>query len=49
VTAKVRKRGYTIKEVPISYNPRSLSEGKKISWRDFIVHVFILLKYRFSE
>jgi len=49
VTAKVRKRGYTIKEVPISYNPRSVSEGKKISWRDFIVHVFILLKYRFFE
>ncbi|NIO67510.1 MAG: hypothetical protein GTN71_00220 [Anaerolineae bacterium] len=49
VTAKVRKRGYEIKEVPISYNPRSVSEGKKISWRDFIVHVFILLKYRFFE
>jgi dolichol-phosphate mannosyltransferase len=47
VTAKVRKRGYEIREVPISYNPRSVSEGKKISWRDFIVHVFILLKYRF--
>jgi len=49
VTAKVRKRGYRIKEVPISYNPRSVSEGKKISWRDFIIHVFILLKYRFFE
>jgi len=49
VTAKVRKRGYEIREVPISYNPRSVSEGKKISWRDFIVHVFILLKHRFSE
>jgi dolichol-phosphate mannosyltransferase len=49
VTAKVCKRGYEIKEVPISYNPRSVSEGKKINWRDFIVHVFILLKYRFFE
>ena len=49
VTAKVRKRGYEIKEVPISYNPRSVSEGKKINWRDFIVHVFVLLKYRFFE
>ena len=49
VTAKVRKRGYRIQEVPISYNPRSVQEGKKINWRDFIVHVFILLKYRFFE
>jgi dolichol-phosphate mannosyltransferase len=49
VTAKVCKQGYEIKEVPISYNPRSVSEGKKINWRDFIVHVFILLKYRFFE
>ncbi len=49
VTAKIRKRGYEIKEVPISYNPRSVSEGKKISWRDFILHVFILFKYRFFE
>lgn len=49
VTAKVCKRGCEIKEVSISYNPRSVSEGKKISWRDFIVHVFILLKYRFFE
>jgi glycosyltransferase involved in cell wall biosynthesis len=43
VTAKVRRRGYEIKEVPISYNPRSVSEGKKLNWRDFIIHVFILL------
>ena len=49
VTAKLRKQGYEITEVPISYNPRSVSEGKKISWWDFIVHVFILLKYRFFE
>jgi dolichol-phosphate mannosyltransferase len=49
VTAKVRKRGYEIKEVPISYNPRSVNEGKKISWRDLIIHVFVLLKYRFFE
>jgi glycosyltransferase involved in cell wall biosynthesis len=49
VTAKVCKRGYEITEVPISYNPRSVSEGKKINWRDFIVHVFVLLKYRFFE
>src|SRR3989344_3489154 len=29
VTAKVRKKGYTIVEVPISYYPRKISEGKK--------------------
>lgn len=28
VTAKVRRLGYTIHEVPVSYNPRSILEGK---------------------
>ena len=30
VTAKLAKRGYRIAEVPISYKPRSIAEGKKI-------------------
>ena len=33
VTAKVRKAGYTITEVPITYHPRSKDEGKKLNWR----------------
>ena len=49
VTAKVRKKGHKIHEVPISYNPRSVHEGKKINWRDFFIHVYVLLKYRFTD
>lgn len=49
VTAKALKRGYSIKEVPITYYPRSKKEGKKIKWRDGIEAIYILFKYRFSK
>jgi len=48
VTAKVRKRGYKIHEVPIYYKPRTVKEGKKIGWRDGFEAVWTLIKYRFS-
>ncbi len=48
VTAKLLRRGHTIAELPISYYPRSISEGKKIRYRDGIHAVGILLKYRFK-
>ncbi|MFN8457602.1 MAG: glycosyltransferase family 2 protein [Anaerolineae bacterium] len=48
ITAKLLKAGYTIHEVPISYNPRTAQEGKKISWRDGIEAIYTLLKYKFS-
>ena len=47
VTAKVRKMGYKIHEIPIKYNPRTLSEGKKIKFRDGFEAVWTLIKYRF--
>ena len=47
VTAKLCKRGYRIKEVPISYHPRKIEEGKKIRWIDGLIAIFTLLKYRF--
>lgn len=47
VTAKVAKRGIKIKELPISYYPRSIAEGKKISWFDGIEAIWVLFKYRF--
>ncbi|WP_420151662.1 glycosyltransferase family 2 protein [Spirosoma sp.] len=46
VTAKVAKRGIRIKELPISYYPRSIAEGKKISWFDGMEAIWVLLKYR---
>ena len=49
VTAKVRKRGIRIKEVPISYEARTTNEGKKIRWTDAFSAVWTLLKYRFID
>ena len=49
VTAKVLKHGHSIYEVPISFNPRAYSEGKKIGLRDAIEAVWTLLKYRFVD
>ncbi len=47
ITAKVLKKGYNILEIPISYQCRAFSEGKKINWKDGIKAVYYLLKYRF--
>ncbi len=47
VTAKLLKAGHKIHEVPISYNPRTVDEGKKISGIDGIQAIYALLKYRF--
>jgi glycosyltransferase involved in cell wall biosynthesis len=49
VTAKVLKRKYKLYEMPISYYGRDFSEGKKITWRDGISAVWVLIKYRFID
>ena len=48
-TAKVLKRKYRIFEVPISFNPRDYSQGKKIKLKDAFEAVWTLLKYRFMD
>ncbi len=48
-TAKVLKRKLRIYEVPISFNPRDYSEGKKIKLKDAFVAVWTLFKYRFVD
>lgn len=49
LTAKIFKRRYRVYEVPITYDGRGYDEGKKITWRDGVVAVWTLLKYRFTE
>jgi len=49
LTAKIFKRKYRVYEVPISYDGRGYEEGKKITWRDGFVALWVLLKYRFTE
>jgi len=48
-TAKILKRKYRIFEVPITFNPRDYSEGKKIKLKDAFEAVWTLLKYRFVD
>jgi glycosyltransferase involved in cell wall biosynthesis len=49
ITAKIFKRGYRVYEVPISYDGRTYEEGKKISWRDGLVALWVLLRHRFGK
>jgi len=49
ITAKVSKLGYKIYEVPISYEPRTYEQGKKIHWHDGLEGLWTLFKYRFSR
>jgi dolichol-phosphate mannosyltransferase len=47
VTAKLCRMGERIGEVPISYNPRSAAEGKKIRLSDGWLAIWTLVRYRF--
>jgi glycosyltransferase involved in cell wall biosynthesis len=49
LTAKIFKRRYRVYEIPITYDGRGYSEGKKITWRDGFVALWVLFKYRFTE
>ncbi len=48
-TAKVLKRHMRIFEVPITFNPREYSQGKKIHAGDAFVAMWTLFKYRFFD
>ncbi|MCA8952985.1 MAG: glycosyltransferase family 2 protein [Planctomycetes bacterium] len=47
LTAKVARLPVGIWEVPIRYQGRKYSEGKKITWRDGIAAIAAIVKYRF--
>lgn len=46
ITAKIAKKKIKIKEVPISYYPRTNKEGKKIGFKDGLRAIYCILKYR---
>ncbi len=48
ITAKLFKRGARVYEVPITYEGRDYSEGKKITWKDGFPALWALVKYRFT-
>ena len=47
ITVKLAKKGFKFFEVPISYNGRSYSEGKKITAKDGIFALICIFRYRF--
>jgi glycosyltransferase involved in cell wall biosynthesis len=49
VTAKLLKRKIRLYEVPIAFNPRDYTEGKKIGFWDGVEAVWTLVKYRFVD
>jgi glycosyltransferase involved in cell wall biosynthesis len=49
ITAKLFKMGCRVYEVPITYEGRGYEEGKKISWKDGVEALWVLLKYRFVD
>ena len=48
-TAKILKHKARVYEVPISFNPRNYSDGKKIMIKDAFAAAWALLKYRFVD
>jgi len=49
MTARICQAGFKILEVPISYCPRTASEGKKIRWQDGIKAFLVLFLCRFNN
>jgi glycosyltransferase involved in cell wall biosynthesis len=48
MTAKLLRRKVRVYEVPISYYGRTYAEGKKITWRDGLLAVGALVRFRFD-
>jgi hypothetical protein len=50
VTAKLlRRKDVRLYEIPVSYYGRTYAEGKKITWRDGVTAVALLLRFRFER
>jgi glycosyltransferase involved in cell wall biosynthesis len=49
ITAKLLKKKVRIFEVPITFNPRDYSDGKKIGFVDAVAAFWALIKFRFVD
>lgn len=49
ITAKILKKKIPIIEKPITYKPRSKDEGKKISWKDGVKAIAVLVSERLKK
>ena len=46
ITIKLLKNKINIIEIPIKYYPRTRQEGKKISFKDAIKAILVIVKFR---
>ena len=49
LTSKFIKNNYPIYEIPISYKRRNHRQGKKFGWKDRIITVYNIFRYRFFD
>jgi glycosyltransferase involved in cell wall biosynthesis len=49
ITAKLAKKKYIIYELPVSYSGRDYDEGKKIGWKDGIVALYCIARFRLFD
>jgi len=49
VTGRILRLGYRIYEVPIEYVARTRAQGKKLTWRDGVMALFVLLRIRLTS
>lgn len=49
ITAKILKQHMRLYEMPIAYYGRDYSEGKKITWKDGVIAIWTLIKFRFMD
>jgi Glycosyl transferase family 2 len=48
ITGRILRLGYRIYEVPIDYAARSREQGKKLTWRNGVKALFVLMRIRLS-
>jgi glycosyltransferase involved in cell wall biosynthesis len=48
ITASICKRHLRVYELPIAYYGRTYAEGKKITWRDGVAALWVLVRIRFG-
>jgi len=49
ITARLLAGGHRIHELPVTFQPRSRAQGKKIGWRDGVRAIEVLLTERFKR
>ncbi len=45
---KIARNGHSVIQLPIKYIPRTFEEGKKITWKDGIIAITTMLKFKWA-